>query len=1532
MKTRSILLHIILPAVLVLAGNARAADLIWIGGTGNWNAAANWSPSQIPGAGDNAFITNNGSYTVTVPAGSTATAGTLAVGGANGTQTLSIDRATLTLSGASVVNRNGQLALTVSQSVVTGAGNLTVNGTLDWANGTMSGAGTTTIASGGVLTIGAGGVTFGRTLNQGGVGTWAGGNLTMSAGVAFNNLAGGTFEITADGRLSGGATTPINNSGLFRQTAGTVSTVINAPFNNGAALQVLAATLSLGLGGTHSGTMTIAPGATLNLSGGSHVLGASSLVTGTGILTVTGGATTLAASGTFDVGSTLSVTAGTVTLTAACVVTGATLNIAGALNYDSSSTVASLNVTAGTLGGAGPINVTGPLTLSGGLVTNALVVANGGLTINGNTTLNGSKLINPGLAIWSAGNITGSNNAVISNLFGATFDNTFDGRADTGTGATPLFVNAGSFRKTGASALQGTTTIDFQFINTGTVEVQTNTLRYASNQQTAGITILNGGDLAVQAQPLQILGGSLVGTGLVTLANTQNLINSAEVSPGLPLGELDISGDYQQTSSGALNIELGGYLAGTNFDLVTVTAGGAGGVATLSGALNVTLSNGFSPTNSALFTFLTAVSRVGSFATFNYPSNDIGMQLSYDSTSGTLKITNLKPVVANPIVDPAAITYGAAFSFQFPADTFTDPDHDTLSYTAAGLPNGLTFTSSTRTFSGTPIQAGIFPVKVMATDNGAPNLAVTNTFTITVNPAPLTISAASESKAYGAVLPFLTASYTGFVNGDTAASLTTPPNVATTGTAGSPVGTYSITASGAVDANYSISYAPGTLTITPVGLTITADNQNKAYGTVLPTLTASYNGFVNGDTSATLSTPPTVTTAAIATSPVGAYSIIPSGAVDANYSISYAQGTLTVAPVGLTVTANSQSKGYGAVLPALTVSYSGFVNGDTAATLSTPPTVATTATANSSVGAYPITASGAVDANYTISYAPGTLTITPVGLTITANNQTMAYGTGLPGLTVSYGGFVNGDTAATLTALPSVITAATAISAVGSYPITASGAVDVNYTITYVPGTLNVSPVPLTVVAADASRAYGQTNPVFTATYVGFVNGETNTALGGSLVLATLADTNSPVGTYPITAGGLSATNYSIIFSNGTLTVLPHALTITAQDRSKIYGAADPTFTASYSGFVDGDTDTALTGTLLFTRQAGAGAGTYAITPSGLSSTNYAIKFVNGTLTIAPASLTITADDQSKAYGAALPALMVSYTGFVNGDSANSLTTPPAVTTTATASSGVGSYPINATGAVDANYTINYAPGTLTVIPVGLTITANNQSKAYGAAMPVLTVSYSGFVNGDTATSLTTPPAVTTTATASSGVGSYPITVSGAVDSNYVLSYAPGTLTVTQVPLFVTADAKTKIQGSSDPTFTAKYSGFVNGDTQAVLGGTLAFTRSPGEDAGNYAITPSGLTSANYDITFNPGTLTIVAAEPEILSLRVGATDVVIAWSSVSNTTYRVQYKGVLDGITWTDLVGDVLASSSTSSKSDLKTTTNRFYRIQVLP
>src|SRR5207249_951535 len=160
----------------------------------------------------------------------------------------------------------------------------------------------------------------------------------------------------------------------------------------------------------------------------------------------------------------------------------------------------------------------------------------------------------------------------------------------------------------------------------------------------------------------------------------------------------------------------------------------------------------------------------------------------------------------------------------------------------------------------------------------------------------------------------------------------------------------------------------------------------------------------------------------------------------------------------------------------------------------------------------------------------------------------------------------------------------------------------------------------------------------------------------------------------------------------------------------------------------------------------------------------------------------------NKVYGAAVPGLRATYSGFVNGDTTNNLTAQAVLATTATASSPVGSYPITASGASGSNYTIAYVSGTLTVTAAPLTITANNTNKVYGAAGPTLTANYSGFVNGDTTVSLTTPASLSTTATAASPVGSYPITASGASGSNYTIAYVSGTLTIMAAPLTITAN------------------------------------------------------------------------------------------------------------------------------------------------
>ena len=683
------------------------------------------------------------------------------------------------------------------------------------------------------------------------------------------------------------------------------------------------------------------------------------------------------------------------------------------------------------------------------------------------------------------------------------------------------------------------------------------------------------------------------------------------------------------------------------------------------------------------------------------------------------------------------------------------------------------------------------------------------------------------------MLPTLTASYTGFVNGDTSASLTTQPTLTTTATASSHVSgsPYTITASGAVDADYTISYVNGTFTVTTAPLTITAVNQTKVYGAALPTLTATFSGFVNGDTSASLTTQPTLATTATTSSHVSGnpYAITASGAVDSDYSITYVAGSLTVTAVPLSITANNQTKVYGAALPTLTASYSGFVNGDTAASLTTQPTLTTTATTSSHVSGSPftITASAAVDTDYTITYVAGSLTVTPAPLSITANNLTKAYAAALPTLTATYTGLVNGDTSANLTTLPTLVTTATASSPVGTYPITASGAFDSDYSISYVAGTMTIANAVLTITANNQTKVYGAALPTLTVSYAGFVNGDTPASLTTQPTVGTTATASSHVSgsPYTITASGAVDPNYTIAYVAGSLTVTAAGLTITANNQTKVYGAALPTLTATYSGFVNGDTSASLTTqpTLATTATTSShvSGNPYTITASGAVDSDYTIGYASGTLTITPVALTITAGNQTKVYGAAVPTLSASYTGFVNGDTSASLTTQPALSTTASVSSHVSGnpYTITASGAVDSDYTISYATGTLTVTAAALSITAANQSKVYGAALPTFTALYSGFVAGDTAGNLTTQPTLSTTATASSHVSGnpYAITASGAVDSDYTISYASGTLTVTSAGLTITADNQTKVYGAALPTLTASYSGFVNGDTSASL-------------------------------------------------------------------------------------------------------------------
>lgn len=594
--------------------------------------------------------------------------------------------------------------------------------------------------------------------------------------------------------------------------------------------------------------------------------------------------------------------------------------------------------------------------------------------------------------------------------------------------------------------------------------------------------------------------------------------------------------------------------------------------------------------------------------------------------------------------------------------------------------------------------------------------------------------------------------------------------------------------------------------------------------------------------------------------------------------------TVVVGKAPLTVAANNKSRTYGQPNPVLDATISGFVNGDSIAVVSGAPALACGATASSGAGTYSITVGvGTLNAaNYSFGlFSNGVLAVTKAPLTASADNKSRSYGAANPALTISYTGFVNGDAATTITP-PTLTTAAIATSAVGIYPITLSGGAAVNYSLTLVGGTLSVTRAPLTVAAANVSKTYGEANPTLAYSLSGFANGDTSAVVSGAANVSTSATNASGVGTYPTiaTVGTLSAANY--VFSNfvdGTLTVTKAPLTATANNQSRTYGAANPAFSINYSGFVNGDTSNSISSPVVSTPATPASpVGSYPITLSGGAAANYAMVFADGTLTITKATLSVTANNHVRTYGGANPALDYTLNGFVNGDTASVVTGAAAVSTSASVASPVGSYAIiPAVGTLAAiNYTFGaFNNGTMVIAKAPLTVTADNKSRAYGAPNPTFSVSYAGFVNGDSASTIT-PPVVGTIATAASSVGVYPITLTGGTATNYVLSLANGSLTVTKAMLMVTADDKTRNYGSSNPALTCTYSGFVNGDSVSNLTGTPAITTiaSPASNVGNYSIAVAAglLASTNYQFTFANGTLTIAPKPVTFIFTNLSAT------------------------------------------------------------
>ncbi len=191
---------------------------------------------------------------------------------------------------------------------------------------------------------------------------------------------------------------------------------------------------------------------------------------------------------------------------------------------------------------------------------------------------------------------------------------------------------------------------------------------------------------------------------------------------------------------------------------------------------------------------------------------------------------------------------------------------------------------------------------------------------------------------------------------------------------------YNVTYDYATDGAFGAAHGSSQLTVKPAALTVRANSVSTVYGSPLPALTYTIAGFVGGDNGSVVRGAPEIATTAGPGANAGTYLItIAAGTLSAtNYSFPAADliaGTLTVTPAPLVITAVSTSMIAGQAIPALTAAYTGFVNGDTPASLTPPPVLQSAASQSSAPGNYAITASGAGSPSYTITYVPGTLTV-----------------------------------------------------------------------------------------------------------------------------------------------------------------------------------------------------------------------------------------------------------------------------------------------------------------------------------------------------------------------------------------------------------------------------------------------------------------------------------------------------------------------------------------------------------------------------
>ena len=443
-----------------------------------------------------------------------------------------------------------------------------------------------------------------------------------------------------------------------------------------------------------------------------------------------------------------------------------------------------------------------------------------------------------------------------------------------------------------------------------------------------------------------------------------------------------------------------------------------------------------------------------------------------------------------------------------------------------------------------------------------------------------------------------------------------------------------------------------------------------------------------------------------------------------------------------------------------------------------------------------------------------------------------------------------------------------------------------NYNITNTGNEFTINKRNATWTTNAASKTYGDDDPVplTTGSGSGFLAADSVTATYSRAAGESVAGNPYHISATLSPTGVL--VNYNITNAGADFTINKKNASVNATDASKIYGDADPTLTATNSGFLTADLGPTKI-TFSASRIASENVGTYAITPTSSDNgtgllNNYNVTFNNGTFTINKRSITITADAKSKTYGDADPALTYQITSgsLKSGDSVTG-------SLTRDASENVGTYAIRqgtlavSDGNSGNNYNLTFVGANLTINKRPVTITVDAKTKIYGDADPTLTYQI-------TAGSLKSGDSITGSLARAAGenVGAYAITQGtsaisdGNGGNNYDLTFVGANLTINKRPITITADAKSKIYGDADPapTYLLTSGSLKSGDS--IIG---ALARATGESVGTYAITQGtlavsdGNSGNNYDLTFIGALLTVnkrpASVTPDAASKTYGDAD-----------------------------------------------------------